>query len=194
MTAGIMCFIGALHYPYYFRRRVRRNFFFAHSRASGNPDWVPAFAGTSGLSHSPPSKNRGRVERRGLNNPAASCGGVGKIHTIVFTARCRFPGAPRAVFEGLLRAAPGGCTFEASFLTESAPVHRSRAQTALGASDRTSRHHQWSPVTRGSSAPGQRGLDLPLRGCASEHPATATASRPAPEDADQTPLVSRDGM
>ena len=74
----------------------------------------------------PALEKRGRVERRGHNIPAASCGKI-KNHTIVFTARCRFPGAPRAVFEGLLRAAPGGLT-----VSGAPPWRLRRLSTASG--------------------------------------------------------------
>ena len=47
------------------RRRVRRRVqvFSVHSRARGNPDWVPAFAGTNG-ELSVAFEKRGRAERR----------------------------------------------------------------------------------------------------------------------------------
>jgi len=125
--------------------------------------------------------------------PAASCGGVGKNHTIVFTARCRFPGAPRAVFEGLLRAAPGGLT-----VSGAPPWRLRRLSTASGPNGCPA--HLTVPAAVASGAQwraerhaGTTRLGPPLRGCASEHPATATAPRPAPEDADQTPLVAGTG-
>jgi hypothetical protein len=89
-----------------------------------------------------PQINRGRAGRRGPGNrpglatPAcrtrrpqhlAAPGRGGTAANSAPPKRCevrRLPGVPRAVFIGLLRAAPGGLTFQAPSLSSRAPIHR----------------------------------------------------------------------
>jgi hypothetical protein len=70
---------------------------------------------------------RGRAERRGHNNPAASCDCELDFTRASHHAVAGSPGAPRAVFIGLLRSAPGGLPVSgnrASLPIGGPPIHR----------------------------------------------------------------------
>lgn len=89
-------------------------------------------------------------------------------------------GVPRAVFVGLLRMPPGGLTVD---------IHRSWAPNdACRRSDHVRRRRQWKPSGARKGAPEP--CDLGRRCSAGvTRPASATAARPAPRDARETPLA-----
>lgn len=88
------------------------------------------------------------------------------------------PGVPRAVFEGLLRADPGGQTIF---------IHR--CWRGLGRRRDEPLRRPRSPSDRLPGGRACRGLDRRAAGVRRLHPRAATASRSASHDADQTPLA-----
>src|SRR5262245_28535667 len=122
----------------------------------------------------PPPKARARRTPRVLTDPRASasrdaeaCRSPICLHIVQFE-RGRQPqvrptyGVPRAVFEGLLRTAPGGLTFSGNLFSLSVewpPLHRFGNLCSNGTSGNAGMLPPVGfPVTRGG-APGQCGLD-----------------------------------
>lgn len=116
----------------------------------------------------------------GAVNPAALCAFVGMAHRRYSPQDLPESPASRAVFEGLLRMPPGGLTVD---------IHRSWAPNdACRRSDHVRRRRQWKPSGARKGAPEP--CDLGRRyGAGVTRPASATAARPAPRDARETPLA-----
>ena len=163
------------HRPYSLRRRVRR---------SPSPP-------KRGKIRRPPTRARGTPGRRNAPQSCA-CGSEFRC-TGVVTARCRFPGAPRAVFEVCSAPPPVDFPFRR-------PLELGRLSTASG--PKRCPAHLTVPAAAVSGAQrraewhaGTTRLGPPDTELAShlQRPAPATASRPTSEDADQTPLEERTG-